>query len=229
MPFPLAEAAEASNGNITLAAVLSALGGATVAGISSIWLAYINRSTQREQARAQSTRDLRKWRRELRRQSYSDCVISFEKLRDMIAPLAKVLPWPVPRALSAGERQELDNLISRLADCYDDAFQKCQIVRLEGPEPVATSANRMLRTGDCARNAPGTASFHDGPRAARRSAALGIPLPLPGQRSSVSRLSRRAGGRPGCPAPRTPRTWPACRPGHRRRTRCSRPCRRRAL
>ncbi|MFF2044041.1 hypothetical protein ACFVVX_26840 [Kitasatospora sp. NPDC058170] len=146
MAFPsLAEAAEqATNGDITMAAVLSALGGVTVTGLFGIWLAFINRSAQRQQAEIQASRDLKKWHRELRRQSYADCVVAFERFRDVLSPLAEVLPWPVPQAMSEGDVVRVDGLIARLREAYDDAFQKCQVVRLEGPDGVSEAVQRML-------------------------------------------------------------------------------------
>ncbi|MER7598031.1 hypothetical protein [Streptomyces hydrogenans] len=73
-----------------------------------------------------------------------DCIVTYEKVRDMIVPLSRAIPWPVSRALSDTEAQELDALLATLGERYDEAFQKCQIVRLEGPEAVADAAQRLI-------------------------------------------------------------------------------------
>ena len=62
----------------------------------------VQRAT-RKQAKAQADRDLSKWHRELRRQSYVDCIVTYEKLRDVIVPLSRAIPWPVSRSLTGEE------------------------------------------------------------------------------------------------------------------------------
>ncbi|WP_086670364.1 hypothetical protein [Streptomyces albovinaceus] len=103
----------------------------------------VQRAT-RKQAAIQADRDLSKWHREVRRQSYVDCIVAYEKLRDMIVPLSRAIPWPVSRNLTGEEASQLDAFLVTLGERYDEAFQKCQIVRLEGPGGVADAAQRLI-------------------------------------------------------------------------------------
>lgn len=103
----------------------------------------VQRATSR-QAKIQAHRDLSKWHRELRRQSYVDCIVTYEKLRDMIVLLSRAIPWPVSRNLTDEEASQLDALLVTLGERYDEAFQKCQIVRLEGPGGVSDAAQRLI-------------------------------------------------------------------------------------
>ncbi|WP_331754172.1 MULTISPECIES: hypothetical protein [unclassified Streptomyces] len=59
--------------------------------------------------------------------------MTYEKLRDMIVLLSRAIPWPVSRNLTDEEASQLDALLVVLGERYDEAFQKCQVVRLEGP------------------------------------------------------------------------------------------------
>lgn len=118
--------------------------GVVVAGLFALAGHGMVQRAARGQAEAQMARDLSKWHRELRRQSYVDCIVVYEKLRDMIVPLSRAIPWPVSRSLTSGEAAQLDALLVTLGERYDEAFQKCQIVRLEGPGSVADAAQRLI-------------------------------------------------------------------------------------
>ncbi|MGW3060587.1 hypothetical protein ACWC98_32300 [Streptomyces goshikiensis] len=107
----------------------------------------------RRQAKEQAARDLSKWHRDLRRQSYVDCIVTYEKMRDLITPLSRAIPWPVSRAMTSDEASQLDGLLTTLAQRYDDAFQKCQVVRLEGPGAVADAAQQLIFAAAGFRNA----------------------------------------------------------------------------
>ncbi|MDX2709220.1 hypothetical protein PV350_41230 [Streptomyces sp. PA03-6a] len=139
-------AAEAANAGFDWTPVWTLVGVAVTAASLLIgqWL------TQRaagKQAEAQAVRELSKWHRELRRQSYADCVIAYERFRDLLQPIARAIPWPVGRALTPEEAAHLGTLLVTLGERYDDAFQKCQVARLEGPEAVAKTAHRLIVAG----------------------------------------------------------------------------------
>lgn len=70
--------------------------------------------------------------------------MTYEKLRDVIVPLSRAIPWPVSRNLTGEEESQLEALLVTLGELYDEAFQKCQIVRLEGPGVVADAAQRLI-------------------------------------------------------------------------------------
>ncbi|WP_371604937.1 hypothetical protein OG345_40760 (plasmid) [Streptomyces sp. NBC_01220] len=107
----------------------------------------------RKQAAIQADRDLSRWHRELRRQSYVDCIVTYERMRDMLVPLARAVPWPVSRPLTDEEATHVDALLVTLGERYDEAFQKCQVVRLEGPGSIADSAQRLILAAASFRNA----------------------------------------------------------------------------
>ncbi|GHB72815.1 hypothetical protein GCM10010347_48940 [Streptomyces cirratus] len=62
----------------------------------------------------------------------------------MIVPLNRAIPWPVSRVLTIEETVHLDGLLAALGERYDEAFQKCQVVRLEGPGTVADAAHQLI-------------------------------------------------------------------------------------
>lgn len=130
-----------------------ALAGVLVAGIFAMAGHVLVQRGTRRQAKEQAARDLSKWHRELRRQSYVDCIVTYEKMRDLIAPLSRAIPWPVSRALTSEEASQLDDLLIMLAQRYDDTFQKCQVVRLEGPGAVADAAQQLIFAAAGFRNA----------------------------------------------------------------------------
>lgn len=80
--------------------------GVVVAGLFALAGHGMVPRAARGQAEAQMARDLSKWHRELRRQSYVDCILAYEKLRDMIVPLSRAIPWPVSHSLTSGEAAE---------------------------------------------------------------------------------------------------------------------------
>lgn len=130
------------------------LGGAVVTGVFLLIGQSMVQRAARKQGEAQAGRELSKWHRELRRQSYVDCVVAFEKMRDVIAPLSQAAPWPPPsRALTDMEAAALDALLVRLGERYEEVFQKCQIVRLEGPGAVADAAQQLVVAAAGFRNA----------------------------------------------------------------------------
>ncbi|MEU5218498.1 hypothetical protein AB0G79_20185 [Streptomyces sp. NPDC020807] len=121
-----------------------ALGGVFLTGFFGLAVQRGQRKAAKEQAEVQAARDLSKWHRELRRTSYVDCVVTYEKFRDMVEPLGKALPWPVSAPLSGEKAAELDALIVTLDERYVELFQKCQIVRLEGPAALAHTAQGLI-------------------------------------------------------------------------------------
>ncbi|MFE2553651.1 hypothetical protein ACFXGI_34740 [Streptomyces sp. NPDC059355] len=125
-------------------APLWVLAGVLLTGFFALAGHYLVQRGARHQAKEQAARDLHKWHRDLRRQSYVDCIVTYEKMRDLISPLARAIPWPVSRALTPEEASQLNDLLLMLAQRYDDAFQKCQVVRLEGPEAVADAAHQLI-------------------------------------------------------------------------------------
>jgi len=120
------------------------LGGVVATGVFLLAGHGMGQRATRKQAEVQADRDLSKWHRELRRQSYLDCIVTYEKLRDMIVPLSQAIPWPVSRSLTDEEVSQLNVLLGTLGERYDEAFQKCQIVRLEGPGSIADAAQRLI-------------------------------------------------------------------------------------
>ncbi|MEU6705762.1 hypothetical protein [Streptomyces wuyuanensis] len=67
----------------------------------------------------------------------------------MITPLGLATPWPVSRSLIDEEDVRLDDLLVTMGERHDEAFLKCQIVRLEGPVALATIAQHLvLAAGD---------------------------------------------------------------------------------
>lgn len=130
-----------------------ALAGVLVAGVFALAGHVLVQRGARRQAKEQTALDLSKWHRELRRQSYVDCVATYEKMRELITPLSRAIPWPVSRALTAVEASQLDDLLIVLAQRYDDAFQKCQVVRLEGPGAIADAAQQLIFAAAGFRNA----------------------------------------------------------------------------
>ncbi|MFC7933957.1 hypothetical protein [Streptomyces cinereoruber] len=121
-----------------------ALGGVVATGLFLLAGHGMVQRATRKQAAVQADRERSKWHRELRRQSYVDCIVTYEKLRDMIVPLSQAIPWPVSRNLTGEEASQMDALLATLGERYDEAFQKCQIVRLEGPGAVADAAQRLI-------------------------------------------------------------------------------------
>ncbi|MEW1661142.1 hypothetical protein [Streptomyces sp. NPDC093707] len=121
-----------------------ALGGVIVTGLFGLAVQWHQRRAAKEQAEAQASRELSKWHRELRRTSYVDCVVAYETFRDMVEPLGNALPWPVSAPLNDEEAAELDTLLVTLDERYADLFQKCQIVRLEGPAAIAHTAQGLI-------------------------------------------------------------------------------------
>jgi hypothetical protein len=119
------------------------LGGVVVTGLFGLGLQQQQRKTAKHQAQVQSVLDLSKWHRDLRRTSYVDCLISYETLRDLIEPLNRALPWPVAGPLSADDSVALDRLLAMLDQRYEETFQKCQVVRLEGPAAISHTAKSL--------------------------------------------------------------------------------------
>lgn len=120
------------------------LGGVLATGFFLLAGQALTQRTSAKQAEIQAKRDLSKWHRELRRQSYADCILAYERLRDMITPLGLATPWPVSRSLTEEEDARLDDLLVTLSERHDEAFQKCQIVRLEGPVALAEIAQQLV-------------------------------------------------------------------------------------
>ncbi|MER8047126.1 hypothetical protein [Streptomyces sp. NPDC094032] len=118
---------------------IGVLGGAAVAGFFGLR----TQAHQRKAAEAQADRDVSKWHRELRRTSYVDCVVTYERLRDMVEPLGRILPSIRNSPLSPEQETELNGLLATLDERYEDMFRKCQIVRLEGPADVAHTAKGL--------------------------------------------------------------------------------------
>ncbi|MGA4803628.1 hypothetical protein [Streptomyces lavendulocolor] len=141
MLTPLAAAAKDAGFDWTPAWTL---GGVVATGLFLLAGHGMVQRATRKQAAVQADRDLSKWHREMRRQSYVDCIVTYEKLRDMIVPLSRAISWPVSRNLTGEEASQLDALLVTLGERYDEAFQKCQIVRLEGPGGVADAAQRLI-------------------------------------------------------------------------------------
>ncbi|WP_093801142.1 hypothetical protein [Streptomyces sp. Wb2n-11] len=134
-------------------APLWAIAGVVVTGGFGLGLAWVQHRTTMKQAELQASRELSKWHRELRRQSYVDCLVTYERLRDMIVPLSNSIAWPVSGALTTDEVSRLDALLVLLDERYDEAFQRCQVVRLEGPVDLAETAQRLLLAGSRFRHA----------------------------------------------------------------------------
>ncbi|MGY4929407.1 hypothetical protein [Streptomyces sp. 900105755] len=129
------------------------LGGVLLTGLFALASQNVAQRAGRTQAAVQAVREVSKWHRELRRQSYLDCIVSYEKFRDMIAPLSQAIPWPVRGNLTPEESSQLDALLVMLGERYDEVFQKCQIVRLEGPGNLAEAAHRLIFAAADFRNA----------------------------------------------------------------------------
>ncbi|WP_019885880.1 hypothetical protein [Streptomyces purpureus] len=123
--------------------LLAALGGAAVTGGFLIWSKYREQKAALDLAEVQAHNEVSKWHRAERRTSYVACLVAYEKLRDVIEPLNKVLPWPVSEPLSAHATEELERLLVRLDERYEDMFEKCQVVRLEGPPALAHTAKSL--------------------------------------------------------------------------------------
>lgn len=123
--------------------LLSALGGAVVTGGFLLGGNALTQRANRKLAEAQGTRDLNKWHRELRRTSYVDCVVAYEKLRDMVEPLGRVLPSIRNSPLTPEQDSELNGLLRALDARYEEMFQKCQVVRLEGPAELSHTAKGL--------------------------------------------------------------------------------------
>lgn len=130
--------------NETWLGSVSALGGVLVTGVLGLVGQHMNRRAAEKAAAVQMVRDLSKWHRELRRQSYVDCIVTYEKMRDVLAPLVAAIPWPVTQAMNPQQVSRLEALLVTLGERYEEVFQKCQIVRLEGPERVAAAAQRLI-------------------------------------------------------------------------------------
>ncbi len=56
----------------------------------------------------------------------------------MIEPIGALISksWPVARPLSEGDGQRADELVDELRQRYEAAFQRAQIVRIEGPSDI---------------------------------------------------------------------------------------------
>ncbi|OII59673.1 hypothetical protein BJP40_13070 [Streptomyces sp. CC53] len=121
-----------------------ALGGVFLTGLFGLAVQRGQRKAAQEQTEGQAARDLSRWHRELRRTSYVDCIVTYEKFRDLVEPVGKALPWPVSAPLTAEKAAELDALLAVLDERYADVFQKCQIVRLEGPAALAHIAQGLI-------------------------------------------------------------------------------------
>ncbi|MCF3143789.1 hypothetical protein [Streptomyces platensis] len=157
------------------------LGGVVATGLFVLAGHGMGQRATRKQAAAQADRDLSKWHRELRRQSYVDCIVTYEKLRDMIVPLSRAAPWPVRGNLSDEDVTQLDALLVTLDERYDEAFRKCQIVRLEGPGGVADAAQGLIFAA---------ADFRRAADERARAARAGErPAQSPGWNSSAERMS----------------------------------------
>lgn len=123
--------------------LLAALGGAAVTGGFLIWSKYREQRAALDLAEVQAHNEVSKWHRAERRTSYVACLVAYEKLRDVIEPLNKVLPWPVSEPLSVDATAESEQLLVRLDERYEDTFEKCQVVRLEGPPALAHTAKSL--------------------------------------------------------------------------------------
>jgi hypothetical protein len=148
------------------ATVAAAIGGATVSGIVAVFLAFVQRrslndqaswqrQSQREQFEARAAEEHRQWQLESQRDAYVSCLISMEKLRDMLAPLAERLggSWPRRDGVPAAETRELDSLVSRFRERYDEAFARSQMARLAGPPDMAGTAQHALNAMAAVRDA----------------------------------------------------------------------------
>jgi hypothetical protein len=139
------------------AAAAGAIGGATVSGVVAVLLAFVQRrslndqadrqrQSQREQFEAQAAEEHRRWQIQSRRDAYVNCLVSVEKLREMIAPLTERLGgrWPRRDGVAAAEIAELDSLLARFLQRYEEAFAHGQMARLAGPPEMGAAAQHAL-------------------------------------------------------------------------------------
>ncbi|TXC98900.1 hypothetical protein [Streptomyces sp. ISID311] len=89
--------------------------------------------------------ELRKWRLETRRDTYTELVVAVEKLRDTVGSLGSILSgvWPLPAPLSEEQLDELKGIELRVRGEYESAFQRAQVVRLTGPDSVSRLAEKL--------------------------------------------------------------------------------------
>ncbi|MFE5295896.1 hypothetical protein [Streptomyces sp. NPDC056632] len=133
---------------------LGTAAGALITGGFLIWSKYREQKAALDLAKVQAHLDVSKWHRTERRTSYANCLISYEKFRDMVAAFTRVIPWqPVPQALTAEQEVELTRLLVKLEKRFEDSYEKCQVVRLEGPPALAHTAKSMALAADSFRAA----------------------------------------------------------------------------
>ncbi|MER5765849.1 hypothetical protein [Streptomyces sp. NPDC002082] len=118
--------------------------GAVVTGGFLIWSKCCERKAALGLAKVQAHLEVSKWHRTERRTSYANCLVPFEKLRDLVATFTTTIPWqPVAQPLTTPAEAELDRLLVKLEKRFEDAYEKCQIVRLEGPLAMAHTGRSL--------------------------------------------------------------------------------------
>ena len=100
-------------------------------------------AAEREQQQLHVAAEHSKWRREVRREAYVAFLSRVEKTRDLITPLSQAFPTGSGPA-TPDEMSQLTSLGRDLQIRYDNALHAGQIVRLEGPEAVAITAQELI-------------------------------------------------------------------------------------